>query len=114
MKTSKTEKILLVLIFLLTFYGIFSSYKVSVQSYYTKPSDLLGFQVPTYNTSELINQTAQAELTRHGIECKIDGEFGKQTAIGICILLEKIENGYKVNNIYSYPRKDNIKWKKYH
>ena len=61
-----------------------------------QPSELLGFIVPDANSTALRICIAQAELTRHGIDCTIDEEWGKQTAMGICELLVKIEEGYDV------------------
>lgn len=59
------------------------------------PYSLLGFYVPTKDSSAHKIRAAQAELCRHEIECAVDGKFGKQTAIGICILLDRIEKGMK-------------------
>ena len=66
----------------------------------TKPSDLLRFQPVCEGSDPNLVRIAQAELCRHGIECKIDSEFGKQTAFGQCKLFVMIQKGYKVKTIY--------------
>ncbi len=66
----------------------------------TKPSDFLRFPLVCKGSDPNDVRIAQAELCRHGIDVKIDGDCGKQTALGICELLVKIENGYKVRTIY--------------
>ena len=64
------------------------------------PSQMLKFKpVWKYSGSSEI-RIAQAELCRHGIDVKIDGDCGKETALAICELLVMIENGYKVRTIY--------------
>lgn len=57
------------------------------------PRRLLHFAPVCKGSSPNDIRTAQAELCRHEIGVKIDGEFGRQTAMGICELLVKIENG---------------------
>ena len=65
-----------------------------------EPSEILGFK-PVYEDSDPNDiRIAQAELCRHGIDVKIDSEYGKETAFGLCELLVKIQNGYKINSIY--------------
>ena len=65
-----------------------------------KPSNLLRFQPVCEDSDPDDIRIAQAELCRHGIDCKIDGDFGKQTAFGMCELLVKIQGGYKVHKYY--------------
>jgi hypothetical protein len=57
-----------------------------------QPSDLLGFPPVMKGSDETAVKTAQAELCRHGIDCKVDGDCGKQTALGICELLCRFED----------------------
>ena len=58
------------------------------------PSQVLGF-TPVWETSDPYQiAIVQAELARNGIECKVDSDFGKETAIGICQLLAMLEDGY--------------------
>ena len=64
------------------------------------PSQLLHFQPVCEGSDPNLVRIAQAELCRHGIDVKIDGICKKQTALGICELLVKIQNGYKVRTIY--------------
>ena len=64
------------------------------------PAQLLRFQPVCEGSDPNLVRIAPAELCRHGIECEIDGDCGKQTALGICELLVKIQNGYKVRTIY--------------
>ncbi|MEE9354766.1 MAG: hypothetical protein V3U75_04175 [Methylococcaceae bacterium] len=64
------------------------------------PSKMLRFKpVWKYSGSSEI-RIAQAELCRHGIDVKIDGDCGKNTALGMCELLVMIDNGYKIRSIY--------------
>ena len=64
------------------------------------PSKMLRFK-PVYEHSDPNDiRIAQAELCRHGIDVKIDGDCGKETALGICELLVLIENGYKVHTMF--------------
>lgn len=65
-----------------------------------KPSQILRFPPVCKGSDPNDVRIAQAELCRHGIDVKIDGDCGKQTALGICELLVKIEGGYKVRTIY--------------
>ena len=64
------------------------------------PSQILRFQPVCEGSDPNLVRIAQAELCRHGIECKIDSEFGKQTAFGQCKLFVMIQNGYEVKTIY--------------
>ena len=56
-----------------------------------RPSYVLGFQPVMKGSDPLLVRAAQAELTRHQIDCTIDGDCGKQTALGICELLVRKE-----------------------
>lgn len=56
-----------------------------------KPSYVLGFRPVMKGSDETAVMAAQAELCRNQIDCKIDGDCGKQTALGICELLCKLE-----------------------
>lgn len=70
-----------------------------------KPSHILRFKPVSKSSSPEDIIAAQAELCRHGIDVDIDGKFGKCTAIGICELIYRIENGYEVHN-YTELRRD--------
>lgn len=75
-----------------------------------KPSSLLRFK-PVYEGSDPNDVTvAQAELCRHGIDVDIDGDCGKGTAMGLCELICKIENGYKVHTMFE--RNQNVEEKR--
>lgn len=64
------------------------------------PSKILKFKpVWKYSGSSEI-RVAQAELCRHGIDVKVDGDCGKGTALAMCELLVMIENGYKVHTMF--------------
>jgi len=56
-----------------------------------KPSYVLGFRPVMKGSDETAVKAVQAELCRNLIDCKIDGNCGKQTALGICELLCKLE-----------------------
>jgi len=64
------------------------------------PREILHFAPVCKGSDPNDIRIAQAELCRHEIGVKIDGEFGKQTAFGVCELLVKIQNGYKIRSIY--------------
>jgi len=67
----------------------------------TTPSDLLHFQPVCKGSDPNDVRIAQAELCRHELYFgDIDGKCGKQTALAICELLVKIQNGYKIRTIY--------------
>ena len=95
------------LMFLCGIIGLGIGVKLEQRSYQqvpitiTQPSELLGFMIPVKDDREDVIIAAQAELVRNGISCVIDGEFGGQTALGICELLVRIENGYVVKSIYT-------------
>ena len=77
--------------------GIFADiYLVQIEP---MPYDILKFKPVDYSSNSFQVEIAQAELSRHGIECGVDRKFGKQTAIGICELLVKIENGYEIKGV---------------
>jgi len=66
-----------------------------------RPSDLLHFQPVCKGSDPNDVRIAQAELCRHELYFgDIDGKCGKQTALAICELLVKIQNGYKIRTIY--------------
>ena len=72
------------------------------------PSQILRFK-PVYEGSDPNDvRIAQAELCRHGIDVKIDGDCGKNTALGMCEFLVKIQNGYKVHTMFER----NPQWQK--
>ena len=80
--------------------ALFVFYMATLPTQPTKPSDLLHFPPVCEGSDPNDVRIAQAELCRHGIDVKIDGDFGKQTAMGVCELLVRIENGYQVRSIY--------------
>lgn len=67
------------------------------------PSQMLRFK-PIWKYSDP-NDTriAQAELCRHGIDVKIDGDCGKETALGMCEYLVMLQNGYKPHTMFERP-----------
>lgn len=68
------------------------------------PSKMLRFK-PIHKGSDPNDiRIAQAELCRHGIDVKIDSEYGKETAFGMCELLWKLENGYKIYSMFERNR----------
>ena len=64
------------------------------------PSQILRFPPVCKGSDPNDVRIAQAELCRHGIDVEIDGDCGKQTAMGQCKLWVMIQNGYKVRTIY--------------
>lgn len=59
--------------------GVFLGYLLAIEA-----KDQTAFRVPYFNSSKLEVEIAQAELCRFGIDCEVDGVFGKQTAFAVC------------------------------
>ena len=88
----------LLLLVVISYFNAANTFDMARSS--TKPSDLLHFQPVCEGSDPNLVRIAQAELCRHGIDVEIDGDCGKATGLGMCELLVKIENGYKIRSIY--------------
>lgn len=66
----------------------------------TRPSQVLQFKPVCESSDPNDIRIAQAELCRHGIDCKIDGKCGEETAQGMCDFLVRLENGYEQFKYY--------------
>lgn len=98
----KKKEIKLFVLFSIAFwFGWFAKVPPKVIIEFTKkPSSFLKFKPVCQFSDPNDIVIAQAELCRHGIDVKINGDCGKDTALGICELLCRLEDGYQVKSIY--------------
>jgi len=96
----KKKAIITIYIVLSLFVGYFASQLARRYPEPFKPSKMLRFKPVQKESSPDDVRIAQAELCRHGIPVAIDGKCGEETALGICELLCRIENGYIVYTIF--------------
>ena len=97
----KLDKKTVLIIFIGTMISFFTGYSTRTPpKVTTRPSQILQFKPVCEGSDPNDIRIAQAELCRHGIDVKIDGKCGKDTALGMCEFLCRLENGYKNHKYY--------------